>query len=127
VSADVEGAIQAALQAKFPTDRAVTEFPNALVAAVPCHRVNRVGGGRKLTLQHARVSIETVALTRRDARAAAEKVADWMTYQLPGTRAGSASITRVTCDSGPVAIPYANPDVRMVTTSYTVHTLTVPN
>lgn len=109
------------LPTRFTEYRVVTETPPQLEDYLPVVKVFRVGGPRRLNLDHPRMSIDVFALSRDDARDVAEAVADWMQFKLAGSSAGGLYFTGVDIGTAPVWIPYTNPNVRRFTASYTVH------
>jgi hypothetical protein len=117
---DAEGLVQQWLAGRFPSARVVTETPNKLEAVLPVHRVHAVGGPSRRGLGGPRVSVETFAATREQARAQAGLVADALTLELPGVTVAGGTVTAVAVNALPQTIEYDNPNVRMATALYDV-------
>jgi|SRR5882757_1852134 len=107
----------------FPAARVVTETPADfdVMGNLPLIKVWRVGGGNRLILDQVRMSVDTFQLSRDDSRILAEQVRDAWLYKLSGSKTGGLYVTRVECTTGPIWVPYDNPNVRRFNASYTLH------
>lgn len=95
-----------------------TVTPSDLQQHLPFHRVKRFGGDDDLTTDTARITIDTFAGTYAAARTAAEAVRQRLISHPHRSDAGV--IDRVTTTTAPVEVPWADPNIRRLTATYTV-------
>lgn len=102
--------------------RFVTETPADLGApsSLPCARISQYGGGSDgKRLLYPRLTIDCFAADSASSREFALTVNDAM-FALVGMVINGATITHLIHDSGPLALNYANPDVRRQVLNYQV-------
>ncbi|TDC02281.1 hypothetical protein E1091_01140 [Micromonospora fluostatini] len=114
---DVQRALVTILEPLAGAGRAGVETPTDLQAKLPFIRVLRIGGGSDRLSDFAVVDVDVFAASYGAAELLAERVRQLLTG--PPLRAGAAVLDRITCDSGPVELPWA-PGVRRFGATYQV-------
>lgn len=113
--ADVELVVRTALAAALPGVRVVSVLPSTLVP--PVVRVARGPGGDDRVHDMPAVDIDCFAATRSAMWILAEDVRQAM-LDLRNSAAGGSLIDSVTTRSGPMFLPYGNPDVQRAVAVY---------
>lgn len=94
-----------------------TVTPADLQQQLPFIRVRRFGGSDDRLTDQARVDVDYFAATRAAAWAGAEAVRQRLISR--PLRVGAVVIDQVTTTSGPIQVPWDDPNVRRVTGAYT--------
>lgn len=115
---DLESAVGAALaDIAGGEDHWDTLTPADLQQQLPFIRVRRFGGSDDRLTDQARVDIDYFAATRAAAWAGAEAVRQRLISR--PLRVGAVVIDQVTTTSGPIEVPWDDPDIRRITATYT--------
>lgn len=99
------------------TDHTGTVTPADLQAKLPFIRARRFGGADDFITDAARIDVDYFAATRAEAWAGAEAVRQRLISR--PLVVGSAVIDKVTTTSGPIEVPWDDPNTRRVTAAYT--------
>lgn len=118
--ADVEAALTSVLPALLPSFRFCTELPNN-ITGLSVVQVDRIGGPRRFTFDHATVDFRCFAPTRATARQVCEQLAVVLEQVLPGTQVPGGSVGAVICTAGPNWVPYGDINVRLIVTTYQIN------
>lgn len=114
---DVQKALAAIVESLVGAGRAGSETPEDLEQRLPYVRILRIGGYSDRLTDFATVEVDVFAGTYAQAEPLAERIRQHLTG--PPLRVGPVVLDRITCESGPVELPWA-PRVRRFNASYVV-------